>query len=575
MEIKYDLIKKFTDYNFSYTPDDNPISQNTISDVENKIKENQSIINFANFFGDGLDLKDETIILGTSTDYIGYIPKYDRNVPQEITITHNQITPPEISKGIAIHFHKYTCQTIYVAIEGNLIAEIKNKDNKQKVFIPLKLKEWDKITIGFSDFYDNQPICIKGVVVDGAPVIEDIYSFDSIAETNPISDDLAINECNVQFVSDESIINKREHKIIYSEYGQIVETHGVKKINEEEGLYEMKTRSILENINTIQTLHSFNDTVSGSIDSIFDWNKYPRIFNAAISEDLGSLIPTNYPEDLSSISLSAFLKPCSARKYLQQLAWASCCGIDTTYTEGVKFVPFFAVENATPIITINNSDDRILKTSVTNGKKYKELLLEIPSYLIDLSSEPAIQSAIEVLGSVSVLGSELKKENGYTTTLIFSEPCIPIEKTFYTQDVSWQITKTSPYACQLTATYDSFSTPILDNAYYGCTVKGIKYSSEKKTITIPIAENGETLTISNQELFPIDMTNKIAQLKKWYSADNVINATIVDDLNEIRLGSVVKIQLRNNDYFQGIVTKLHRTTVSERHVIELEAHEWN
>ena len=75
---------------------------------------------------------------------------------------------------------------------------------------------------------------------------------------------------------------------------------------------------------------------------------------------------------------------------------------------------------------------------------------------------------------------------------------------------------TSPYSCKLKVQVE-LGTPINENAYYTAVVKGIKYTSEQRKVEIPISNNGEVLTISNQELYPIDLTKKKAQLKKWYS----------------------------------------------------------
>lgn len=599
IEIKYKSPDKMDDVDFSYSTEENAsvisesndvvsegnISGEPIKSIQDKLKINEPIINFASFFGKGINLNDRSIQLGTKDDYFGYIPKYDRSVPQELTITFDSSggkVAPKIVKGITVFFHKYICKFIYVAIEGNLIAEINNNDS-ETVFIPLSLDSWQSITIGFWDFFENQPICLKGIIIDAPTKIEDIYSYDSIVDINPTGEDLSINENNIQFVSNEDILNDPNYIITFHENGVLLQQHYIKKINEEEGIFDMKTRSILTTLEKENRQHNVrNDISSTSEYDVHDWNNYSITLRNVIENDLKFPAEVSVPESFLDIELSPklspFLKYCSVRKYIQQLAWASCCGIDTTESEGIEFVPFFATETTKPDITISNDDDKILKTAITKGEEYKSIVWEFPIYKIPSTTSDAIVSALEVLGNVSIKGSVLNenRENGIDTFVVlrFDEPSIPIENSFATHGVRWVIEETSPYSCKL-KTQVEFGAAIDDDAYYSAVVKGIKYASEQRKVEIPISENGEVLTISNQELYPIDLTNKKAQLKKWYSKNNTLRATVVDNNNEIKLGKVIKIQLRNGNYFQGIITQVHRNTINTYHTVELEAHEWN
>jgi hypothetical protein len=70
------------------------------------------------------------------------------------------------------------------------------------------------------------------------------------------------------------------------------------------------------------------------------------------------------------------------------------------------------------------------------------------------------------------------------------------------------------------------------------------------------------------------MELKSAQLKKWYSKNNTVKATVADN-NDLKIGKILKIQLLDGNYFQGIITKAERSNVGNKHLIDLEAHEWN
>ena len=89
-------------------------------------------------------------------------------------------------------------------------------------------------------------------------------------------------------------------------------------------------------------------------------------------------------------------------------------------------------------------------------------------------------------------------------------------------------------------------------------------------------KNAGTLEISKQSLYLESFIEaKANMLKKWYSKNNTLQATVVDNDSEIQLGKILKIQLKKGNYFQGIITKVIRNNIGDLHTVDLEAHEWN
>ena len=264
------------------------------------------------------------------------------------------------------------------------------------------------------------------------------------------------------------------------------------------------------------------------------------------------------PEEIKQIKLSPFLPKTNIRKILQQIAWASCCRIDTTYSNSINLIPFLAQENFEPDIIINNSDDRILKTQVKKGTQYSKIKWIKTKYFRENEESE--------LGEVELRWNQM--DAGFYGSLISDTPIFPTQ---VGMNVRFEIN--DPYNFGIS--YRPEDAPE-DKSPYTVNVLGYKYSKYEETIEIPLDNSsGDILEINNQELYPIDDTQKIAQLKKWYSKNNTLTATVVDNNNEIKLGKIIKIQLRKGDYFQGVITNVSRTNINDYHTVELEAHEWN
>ena len=554
----------------SYSDDRTPISIKPLSEVSDKIKTSAPIFNFANFFGQGIDLYDETIELGDETDYYGFIPQKS-DTAQSLTIEFEAVDgeePPKLDNGITIEFHKHTCKRITVERNGVVLGTAEDENGlPEKVHIDFQTAEdnWSDIVIAFSGMVDDSPINLKGVVLGKIIDIDNIMAFDMIAETNPISDDLALNETNVTAIVDEDFTEYEGQKIVLFDNDNILENDYLSKTSEiDENVYDIKSRSVFSVLGKIPVQYNFDAVSSMGWDGIEDWVNYNRKFSDAINKDLKGVASIEYPTEIADVMLSPFLAKGNARKVLQQIAWASCCRFDTTYSEKIKFIPFFASETTAPDIVISNSDDRILKTAITIGEQYSKIVWEKVKYSLN-----AKEGSFETLATFSVLGSEIQKNN--SVLVEFKEPCIPIEE-FSVPD--WKIVASSPYSCRLEYQF-SPDVPFYPNEDYGGVINGYRYSQYSEGTEIKVSEKGETLKITDQLLYPIDDTKKIAQLKKWYSRNNTLSATVVDDDSEIRVGKIVKIQLKNGKYFQGIVTSIVRNNIGDYHTVDLEAHEWN
>lgn len=554
----------------SYSDDGTPISIKPLSEVSDKIKTSAPIFNFANFFGQGIDLYDETIELGEENDYYGFIPQKSE-AAQSLTIEFEAVDgeePPKLDNGITIEFHKHTCKKITVERNGVALGTAEDENGlPEKVHIVFQTAEdnWSDIVITFSGMVDSAPINLKGVVLGKIIDIDNIMAFDMIAETNPISDDLALNETNVTAIVDEDFTEYEEQKIVLFDNDNILESDYLSKTSAiDENVYDIKSRSVFSVLGKTPVQYNFDAVSSMGWDSIEDWVNYNRKFSDAINKDLKGVASVEYPAEIADVMLSPFLAKDNARKVLQQIAWASCCGLDTTYSEKIKFIPFFASETTAPDIVISNADDRILKTAITMGEQYSKIIWEKVKHSLNAKEE-----SFETLATFGVLGSEIQKNN--SVLVEFKEPCIPIEE-FSVPD--WKIVASSPYSCQLEYQF-SPDVPFYPNEDYGGVINGYRYSQYSESTEIKVSEKGDTLEITDQLLYPIDDTKKIAQLKKWYSRNNTLSATVVDNDSEIRVGKIVKIQLKNGKYFQGIVTSVVRNNVGTYHTVELEAHEWN
>jgi hypothetical protein len=258
-------------------------------------------------------------------------------------------------------------------------------------------------------------------------------------------------------------------------------------------------------------------------------------------------VDVEMPEWFETYYVSPFLKPQSTRKLLQQIAWATCCGIDTTYIDKIKFVPFLASETTEPDVIISGSDGRIKNIEFVKGEKYSKIICEIPIFTKD--------DEIKELGKVEPY-QESEEENRYSF-----QTDVPFN--FYSMGGDDLVQFRNPYSISVVSDVGGLRT-----------VKGYGYTKQTANHMIDIQSYGKTLTISKQELYPINMDLKSEQLKKWYSKNNTVKATVSDN-GDLKVGKILKIQLLDGTYFQGIITKAERGNIADKHLIDLEAHEWN
>lgn len=549
-----------------------PISSGTLYDIQNKLKDSTPIFNYASFFGNGIDLYDESIEFGEEFDYYGLIlpPTQDNHV-----VNVSLFDIEAIENGITIVFNKYTCGKIVVERNGEILGSAEAESGKllpEKVHIDFTLSNasWSNINIIFSQFDSNTPINIQGIILGKVFDIEDIMSFDMISEINPISDDLAINETNISAVIPSDFYSEEGQKIKIFDNNILLENNVLKSAEETEiDLLEIKSRNKIEVTNTIDYEY-LNMSMNPVWPLDYDWNNFEMTVSNAISRinNYGgnsiSIDISKLSEETKNAKLSVFLPKCKLRKVIQQIAWACCCGIDTTYKDDITLVPFFAQDGVQPDIVINNSDDRILKTSVKKGEKYSKILWTTTRYFRN--------NEITNLGEIQLKWDP--QVAALTGEMILDEPFIisseesNIENLKYYSDTPYR-----SYAVYNTEDSPETYTP------FNVDLVGYKYDKAEQSFEILTeTKNGETLEIINQIIYPLDeqmVENKIAQLKKWYSKNNNLSATVVDDNSEIKVGKVVKIQLKKGNYFQGIVTKVVRNNIGTYHTVDLEAHEWN
>ncbi|MBQ7800295.1 MAG: hypothetical protein IJ370_07355, partial [Oscillospiraceae bacterium] len=253
--------------------DESPISIKPLSEIEDKIKKSTPVFNFASFFGGGIDLYDETIELGGEDDYYGFVPQ--RTVSdQSVVISfprHTGEEAPWLDNGITIEFNKHTCRKITVERNGAILGTAEAEDGEylsEKVHIAFTTPEesWDDVNVVFSDFPENAPINLKGVVLGKVVNVDDIMSFDMITETNPISDDLALNETNVTAVIEEDFTSYEGQKVIMYDNDEVLE-NGILKSSEETDtdLYNLKSRNTLQKFDKEKTdyfrLYGFDSTM--------------------------------------------------------------------------------------------------------------------------------------------------------------------------------------------------------------------------------------------------------------------------------------------------------------------------
>ena len=296
----------------------------------------------------------------------------------------------------------------------------------------------------------------------------------------------------------------------------------------------------------------------GTYSAYTDWGGFYFTAEEVLKDTVPREINLKYPDFFKELKISPFLEPSSGRKILQQIAWACCCGIKTDKAlNTIEFVPFLSSGPDTSRVVISNEDNRILKTKVKKGEKYGKIIWEYSKYSRSEEAKNIGEITPEFLS-----GSGVEEE--FLWNVDFSKPTqvSEIEAFFDSYDTIYF----SPY-CAGGKIYDLKQSKVVVSAY--------EYIEQKQNIEIDLeTANAKTLTISNQVLFPFDTAPKVNQLKKWYAKNNTLSATIVDN-GDLDLGNVLKIELDNGKYFTGIVTKIERNNVSDYHVLEVEAHEWD
>lgn len=499
--------------------------------------ENHPIFNYAAFFKQGMNLYDNSLKIGDESGYYGYIG----NIEQfEVTPVDTEYI--SISNGITVVFDRYSCKRIEVYADDVMVASMENENGLPlKTYIPINDEiVGANITLKFSGYPENAYVTIKGLLFGKVLEIDDFFSYNSIAEMRPLGDDLPMNETNFEALLEEDFVDEPNQKVKIYDNSVLYENNFLVSANNPNiKKYSIKSR------NQLQLLNSDNKIPYYYFDYVDDWNT----ISVSASEILEYLdVDVETPEWFETYFVSPFLKPQSTRKILQQLAWATCCGIDTTYSDKIKFVPFLANETTEPDVIINRSDGRIKEIELVKGEKYSKIICEIPAYTKD--------DEIKELGKVEPY-QENEGENRY-----FFQIDTPFE--FYSMGSGNDLVEfRNPYYIEVVSEYGGLRK-----------VEGYGYNKQTIKYIIDIQPYGNALTITNQELYPIDMALKSEQLKKWYSKNNTVKATIVDN-NDLRIGKVLKIQLLDGTYFQGIIIKAERSNVGNKHLIDLEAHEWN
>lgn len=575
-----------------------PISENTLKELENNIKSNLVVSNYANFFGNGLDLMDSNIEFG---GYTGYIPPYNSRNDQDnyIYISWSGTEVPELKNGISIIFNKYVCKGIKVWSHSEqgantLVGEIYNENGLPlNTYVPFEIEQGQDHIIGIwvllYNFIDNTPYNIQGIILGKTIDIEDIKSFDMLTEVNPISDDLSINETNITAIVDEDFNSNYGQKVLIYDNGKMILDNVIKDVSEDdtsENQYEIKTRSKIDVLDKTTSIYPYveNDTLDNYFDNgIYnDWY-WKKVYFGDVVNYLNSVsnnaIRIIYPEDASiddmfdidSKQISTILKPSTIRQIIQQLGWAMGYMVDSTFSNTVDLIDFSKITQTEPDIIINNDDDRILKTSVKNGTVYSKILWYTTKYEKKYGTNENLgKSTLEYRGV----------ENGYYiygAKLVLDEPCT-VTNVLDVKDGT-RIATNDMYV-----EYSPFEFEIIEktdrtHTEFEVSFEGKRYSKVERVETIYTGNTkGETLEIKNQTLYPIftqDIERKSEQLRKWYTNNNTLTATVVDNDSEIQVGKIVKIQLKKGNYFQGVVTSVVRTNINDYHTVELEAHEWN
>lgn len=507
--------------------------------MDEKLYNNTPIFNYAAFFGNGMNMYDNGLKIGDESNYYGYIGNIEeidiRGFSEYISLLN----------GITVIFDRYSCKKIDVYIDGEFVKSVEDDNGLPlETFIDIEGEHYvGAVDLIFSGYPENAYVTIKGLILGKIVEIKDFFSFNSVFEIKPLGDDLPMNESNFTVLLKDNIVGESNQNMKIYDGDALYESDFLVSATEDmQNKYSFKTRSELNKLNTENSI-AF-DLIDAAVS---DWND-EDIYASTIIDDI---IPNaEYPEWFKTYRVSPFLKPQSKRKMLQQIAWATCCGIDTTEDEKIKFIPFLASEaNSTNAdIVIDIADSRTKSLKLTKGTKYSSVVCEIPKYL--KSGESVEIGAVEnISGYVEEYRASFKSDNPFVLDKVDGR--------------NFTLYSINPYYL-----YVQYEYPENPKVY------GYKYNKKIEDYIIDIGGFGDKLVISNQEIYPIDMTAKGEQLKKWYSNNDTIKATLVDN-GDLKIGKIIDIEISSGKRFKGIITKLDRNNISDKHLIDLEAHQWN
>jgi len=516
------------------------------------LKENNAIFNFANFFDSGIDLTDNSIVFGDSSDYYGWMfhGVTEQTPTKDFELVITALETIDLADGLTIAFNKgYSCAQIKVYLGETLAATVTAGETDN-----YRLPSVNKITFTQTQTDENIKIVlqerygatccpnIKGVYFGNSIDIDEVFDYDHIAEIDPLSNDLPINESNFTAYIPIDFTIKGSQSVNIFDNGKLFERQVLYNAEEtEQDVYEFKARSKIQLGAKDKALYNYT-----TLQPPMDWSGVFHSASAALDDIELNL---EYPGYFKTEMLSQFLEPCTTRKLLQQVAWATCCGLDTTHSEKIVFVPFLAQESTTPDIVLTNDEEKILETSVKRGAEYSKIIWEITKYNRSDTLENIGKTVITKSGGVYFVSFE-------STTPFTVAYAIP-----------GMFQGCSPYYIE---------SKVEEETPTSTEIKGHKYNEQTVSYEISTGlKSSEVLRITDQQLYPTDPAKKLAQLKKWYSANNTLSATVADKDGLIRIGKVLKIQLKKGGYFQGIITKVERDNIADYHTVSLEAHQWD
>lgn len=505
-----------------------------------KLENNTPIFNYAAFFKNGINMFDNNLKIGDENDYYGYIGNIEKI---KLTAVYGDYI--SISNGITIVFDRYSCKKINIYIDNEFVKSVEDENGLPlETFIDIEGEYTaENVTIEFSGYPENAYVTLKGLILGKVVEINKFFSFNSIAEIKPLGDDLPINEANFEVLLENDVVVEEGQNIkIYDGDALYENDFVVSSTNEQKNRHSFKTRSEIDILDK-------SESIAFDIGPAYftDWN----VSGVSASVMVDTVIDNaEYPNYFKYFKLSPFLKPQGKRKMLQQIAWATGCGIDTTEGEKIKFIPFGLDEIFGADIKINNSDARTKSIKLERGKKYSRIVCEIPKYT--KSNE-----LVELGAMQNVTGVETEYQGEFKS----DEPFL-LERI---DGVNYSLYSQNPYFI-----YAQYESPQFPKVY------GYKYTKSKEDYVIEIGKKGigDTLVISNQELYPIDMGSRINDFRVWYAHNNTIKATLVDN-GDLKIGKVIDIELLSGGRFFGIITKIDRNNISDKHLVDLEAHEWN